>query len=212
MANTSTILSASLLALVLSALGTPDSRAETVDRVLAVVGTRVITLSDARAAIAFGFVRPSPGSDPIAEGRTYLVNRELILTEVERYAAPPPDPALLTIRLDEVRSRVQGASQLQAALRDTAMTEERLRDIVSDTIRIEDYLDSRFTAQAQPTAEEVQRYYRDHSAEFAREGTVPPFEEARPAVHARLTLERRAALIAEWLDRLQRRTQVLIRN
>jgi hypothetical protein len=63
-----------------------------VDRVLAVVGPRVITLSDARAAVTFGLVEPPPGADAVAEGVAYLVNRQLMLSEVDRYGVPPPAP------------------------------------------------------------------------------------------------------------------------
>ena len=67
-------------------------QAEIVDRVLAVVGQRVITLSDARAAVTFGLVEPAVGADAVAEGVAYLVNRQLMLSEVDRYGVPPPGP------------------------------------------------------------------------------------------------------------------------
>ena len=202
--RTATVLAALLLCS-LAASG------QVVDRVLAVVGSRVITLSDARAAVAFGFVRAAPGADALAEALTYLVNRQLILIEVDRYAAPPPDAAILGRRLDEVRGSFAGPTELQAALDATAMTEARLRDLVSDTIRIETYLDQRFNAQAQPTGDEVERYYRDHAAEFTREGRLLAFDDVRPQVQARLVSERRSALIADWLDRLRRRVPITTR-
>ncbi|RPJ78949.1 MAG: hypothetical protein EHM13_13985 [Acidobacteria bacterium] len=198
------------LAVTALAASLAPSSAEIVDKVLAIVGPRVITLSDARAAITFGVLRPTAGADPIAEATVYLVNRQLMLGEVDRYAAPPPAPALLQKRLDAMRGRFS-AAELLAALEATAMTEARLTDLVADTIRIESYLDQRFNAAAQPTADEVQRFYRDHTADFSVGGRVLPFEEVRPQVQSRLMSERRSALIAEWLDRLRRRTPVAIR-
>jgi len=183
--------------------------AQLVDRVAAVVGSGVITLSDARAVLAFGFVQPA-GGEPIAEAVGYLVNRELILDEVNRYAAPAPDPGLLERRLSEVRGRFPDAASLQRTLDATAMTELRLRDFVSDTLRIEAYLDQRFNAQAQPSPDEVERYFQDHQAEFSSGGEVPPFETIRPRVQERVLAERRTALIADWLDRLRRRSTVAI--
>jgi hypothetical protein len=183
---------------------------QVVDRVVAVVGSGVITLSDARAMLAFGFVRPA-GASPLAEAVDHLVNRQLILDEVNRYAEPAPDRALLDGRLDEVKKRLTDAAALQAAMNSTAMTELRLRDFVSDTLRIESYLGQRFNAQAQPSPDEVERYFQDHRDEFASGGDVPPFETVRERVQARVLVERRTALIADWLDRLRRRSTVVIK-
>ena len=65
--------------------------AEVIDRVLAVVGSQVVTLSDARAVIEFGLVQPRPGVDPTSDAIQYLVNRQLMLSEVDRYSSPSPD-------------------------------------------------------------------------------------------------------------------------
>jgi len=195
----------------LFALATSTPSAEIVDRVLAVVGPRVITLSDARAAVTFGLLEPPPGADAVAEGVAYLVNRQLMLSEVDRYGVPPPDPAVVANRVTRVKERFPGPGELARALEATAMTENRLRDLMTDTLRIESYLDQRFNAQAQPTPDEVQRYYRDHPSEFTRNGRLEPFEAIREEAQVRVVLERRNALIADWLDRLRRRTVVTLR-
>ncbi len=191
-------------------LAAAPAAAQVVDRVVAGVGSGVITLSDARAVLAFGFVQPT-GASPLAEAVDYLVNRQLILDEVNRYAEPAPDPGLLDQRLAEVRARFADAAALQRAVDATAMTQLRLRDFVSDTLRIESYLDQRFNAQAQPSPDEVERYFEDHRAEFATGGETPPFEAVRARVQARVLTERRTALIADWLDRIRRRSTVVIR-
>lgn len=191
------------------ALSPQAASAQVVDRVAAVVGSGVITLSDARAAVAFGFVQPA-GANPIAEAVDYLVNRQLILDEVNRYAEPAPDPAQLDARLADVKARFPDAASLQRAMDATAMPEPRLRDFLSDTLRIENYLGQRFNAQAQPSPDEVERYFQDHRDEFASGGEAPPFEAVRERVQARVLAERRTALIADWLDRLRRRSTVAV--
>ena len=51
----------------LAALGmAPAAHAEVIDRVLAVVDTQIITLSDVRAAVRFGLVPQDVAVDPIA--------------------------------------------------------------------------------------------------------------------------------------------------
>lgn len=182
--------------------------AEVIDRVLAVVGSQVVTLSDARAVVEFGLVTPRPGVEPTADAVDYLVNRQLMLSEVDRYSAPSPPTAVLAQRMAAIRARFPSDAAYQQALARTALTEGRLRDFIGDNIRIEGYLDQRFNAAAQPTPDEVQRYYLDHRAEFARDGRVPPLEDVQAEALARVTAERRNFLIAEWLDRVRRRFAV----
>ena len=182
--------------------------AQVIDRVLAVVGSQVVTLSDARAVMEFGFVEPRRGVDPTADAVQYLVNRQLMLSEVDRYSAPSPDAAALAKRVAAIRSHFPSDAAYQQALARTAFTEGRLRDLVGDNLRIEGYLDQRFSAAAQPTPDEVERYYLDHKSEFTRDGHLLPLEEVRTQAQALLTTERRNFLIAEWLDRVRRRFAV----
>jgi len=182
--------------------------AEVIDRVLAVVGGQIVTLSDARGVIEFGLVEPRRGVDATADAMQYLVNRQLMLSEVDRYSAPSPDAEVLARRMALIRGRFASDAAYHQALARTAFTEGRLRDLVGDNLRIEAYLDQRFAAAAQPTPEEVARYYLDHRAEFTREGRVLPLEEVRAQAQAKVTAERRNFLIAEWLDRVRRRFAV----
>jgi hypothetical protein len=185
-------------------------RAEIVDRVLAVVGTSVVTLSDVRAAETFGLTPGATPSGTPVDVLAYLIDRELMLGEVDRYAAPDPDPAVLDRRLAQIQARFPSRTSFEQALAWTAMTDSRLRAIVSENIRVETYVDRRFGSAAQPAPDEVLRYYREHPAEFTRAGSLAPFDEVQPAVQQKLAADRRRALVAEWLDRLRRRGEVRI--
>jgi hypothetical protein len=180
--------------------------AEVVDRVMAVVGTAVVTLSDVRAAEAFGLTTGATPADALAA----LIDRELMLGEVDRYAAPDPESAVLDRRLAQIQARFPSRALYEQALAQTAMTDARLRAVVSETLRIETYLDQRFGSAAQPAPDEVLRYYREHPAEFTRAGRLVPFDEVQAATQRKLAADRRRELVAEWLDRLRRRGQVRI--
>ncbi len=185
-------------------------RAEIIDRVLAVVGTRVVTLSDVRAAETFGL---SPGTTPSGtpvDVLAYLIDRELMLGEVDRYAAPDPEPQILDRRIAQVHARFPSRTLYEQALARTAMTEARLRAVVSENLRLETYVDQRFGSAAQPTPEEVLQYYREHPAEFTRAGRLAPLEEVQAAAQQKLAADRRRALVADWLDRLRRRGEVRV--
>src|SRR6266705_1003447 len=69
---------------------TRATRAETLDRVLAVVAGQLITLTDVTAARDLGLQSADGASDPVRAVLTKLIDRELVLAEVERYAPPEP--------------------------------------------------------------------------------------------------------------------------
>ncbi len=190
-------------------LAAGSARADLIDRVLAVVGGDVITLTDVEAAIAFGFVQPGQAQDPTAAALSQLIDRQLMLGDVTRYSAPEPDPAEIDRRMRAIRARFPTAADFDRALARTAMTEGRLRDMVRESIRIERYVDQRFAGAAQPTDEDVARYYRDHLAEFTRNGQVLPFEAVEDQARRQETGRRRDALVADWIDRLRRQTEVM---
>lgn len=187
----------------------PSVQAQVIDRVLARVDASIITLSDVRAALTLGLVPPASGTDPIADALAVLVDRELMLAEATRYAAPPPDAAAVDARLLEIRRSFASEADWMAALYASAMTIERLRDIIRDNLRVESYVDQLFSAPAQPTDEEVGRYYDRHRAEFVRDGRQLSLEDARDLARERAAGERRKVLVADWLTRLRNRITVV---
>jgi hypothetical protein len=192
----------------LGAAGAP--RAAIIDQVVAVVEGEVITLSDLQAAIQFGLVPIGKTDDPVAEALEPWIRRQLELGEVNRYAAPEPDEAVLARRVEMARARFGSPAELAAALAATGMSEAGLRNLIRDNLRIERYLDQRFTAAPRPTDDEVARYYREHQAEFVTAGGRASPEAAQDLARQRLAEERRQSLVADWLDRLRRRANVSI--
>src|SRR5689334_10802631 len=80
-------------------------KAEVIDRVLATVNGRIITLSDVTAARDLGLVTAPPDSDPIRVVLSALIDRALELSEVDRYAPAEPSREAVDDRLQEVRGR-----------------------------------------------------------------------------------------------------------
>ena len=181
---------------------------ELIERTLALVGGQAITLSDARAAIALGLIELPKGGDPIAGATTALVDRELVLREVQRYAPPAPAETVVDTRLDDIRSRVPAPGALAQVLQAHGFTEARLRAWVRDDVRTEAYLAQRFASASLPSDTEVAAAYNRQRAEFATAGLT--FEQAAPIVRERLIASRRAELLADWLSELRRRTDVVI--
>ena len=189
--------------LVVGALVAP-LRAELIDRVLAIVGGQLITLSDVHAALAVRLVEPAGAADPIATALSFLIDRRLVVAEVDRYAPPEPDDAALAQRTAELISALPADPARRARL---GVDPERVRGFARDELRTSAYLAQRFGA-VQPTDDEVARYYREHEADFTRDGVRLPLADVQDEVRSRVASGRRAALIAAWVADLRRRTDV----
>jgi hypothetical protein len=121
---------------------TAGPSAQLLDRILAVVDGAAITQSDATAAIRLGLVAPGDAKDPLGTAVDMLVERRLMLEEVDRYAPPDPPEAEIARRLAEIRTRA--GNQYSPILDQAGMTEEQLRREVRNDLRIEAYLQQRF--------------------------------------------------------------------
>jgi len=118
--------------------------AETLDRVLAVVAGELITLTDVRAATEFGFVTPPAGGDETRAVLNALIDRELELAEVERYAPPEPSTADVDQGVAAVRARFPSDNAFTAALARAGVDAPHVRETVRDDLRIRAYLEQRF--------------------------------------------------------------------
>ena len=148
--------------------------AEVLDRVLAVVAGDLILMSDVRVARDFGFITVG-GADPDGQALARLIDRALILAEVERFAPPEPEAAAVDKGLALVRERFPSEAAFAAALAQAGIEERHLREYVRQDQRMTAYLDQRFTS-VPPPEEEIGRYYREHSELFTRNGVLLPFE------------------------------------
>jgi len=171
-----------------------------VDRLVAVVGDQALTWRDVQAARLLGSI-PSAGTAPEATER--LVTRELMRIEVDRLAVAPPIAAAVDERLERARQRAGGPEALTRSLQALGLDEQRAREWVADDLRIDVYLDQRFTAAAQPTDAEV-------ALEAARDDRRPPTPELLEDARRRLVQARRTALVADWLSSVRARTSVQI--
>ena len=186
----------------------PSARAEIIDRILAVVDTQIITLSDARAALRFGLVPEDVSLDPTGAALQRLIDRRLMLAEVDRYAPPEPSESAVNGRLAAVERRFKDALALEIALNQSALTREELRRQLRDTLRIEAYLQQRFSTAVQVSDDDAVRYYREHPEDFMRDGQLRPLDEVRDIARTRVIENQRAAFVRQWMDGLRRRGSV----
>jgi hypothetical protein len=202
--------SVAILAVVLSLCASAPGRAEVIDRIMAVVDTQIITLSDTRAAVRFALVPPDVSTDPLAAALQRLIDRRLMIAEVDRYAPPEPPPAQVDAAVAAIEGRFQDALAMEIVLNQTAMSREELRRFVRDSLRIDAYLQQRFASVVQASDDAIVRYYREHSAEFTVDGRLRPLDDVREAARAGAAREQRGAVVQQWLEGLRRRGSVQV--
>jgi len=180
---------------------------EILDRVLAVVGGDLILQSDVTAARDFGYAAAGDAADPTAAILSQLVDRDLVLTEVDRYAPPEPPASAIDLEMQRIRKRFDSDAEYGTALARSGLDARQLRQIVRQNLRMTAYLNERFTVLS-PTEEEAARYYREHPAAFARDRQTRPFQDVRGEAAALWVADRRKALVDEWVAGLRRRADI----
>jgi hypothetical protein len=130
-------------ALLLALVPRPLS-AETIDRVLAVVAGQIITLSDVTAARELGLQTPGNAPDPVRAVLSKLIDRELVLSEVERYGPPEPPADAIQAEVDRIRARFPSTEAFEAALARSGLEDRHLRALLRQDLRIRGYEFQRF--------------------------------------------------------------------
>ncbi len=121
-----------------------SAKAEVIDRVLAVVGGDLITLTDVTAARELGLQAAGSAGDPTRAILSKLIDRELVLGEVERYGPPEPGDAAIDAEVRTVRARFASASAYAEALDRSGIDEAHLRETLRQDLLIREYEDQRF--------------------------------------------------------------------
>ena len=185
-------------------------QAEVIDRILATVGGGLVLQSDAVAVVRLGFVQVPAGREALQWTLDRLIERRLMLIEVDRFGPPEPPLAEIDRRVQQIDERIGSGERLDAILRETGLSVEQLRLYVRDDLRIEAYIQQRFGATFQPTEDDILAYYREHPAEFTRDGKLQPFADGRGAARTAVVAQLRAAAVRDWISGLRRRTEVNI--
>jgi hypothetical protein len=176
------------------------------EALVAMVGPRVIMLSDVRLARGLGLVAADASTDATVK---YLVDRALMLTEVERFQEPDPVEAGVDQALAALRARV-GADRWQQVLASTGVDDAYVRALVRDNLRVEAYLQQRFEALSEPGEEDLRAAYEQRRA-ASPGAALAPFETLRPALHDELHASRFRDLQEQWVAELRTRGDVSIR-
>lgn len=177
----------------------------TVDALAATVGTHIIMLSDVR--LARDLETPGVATDEAL--LVELVNRSLMLAEVERFQQPDPPATAVDAALEARRTQL-GPAAWAAMLRRDGVDEAYLRAYLRDDLRLETYLGQRFTTLSEPSDDDVSAAFAARQRE--RPDATATLERLAPMLRTELAERRFAALVAEWIAELRARGEVSVRG
>ena len=143
----------------LAVLGATLVAQNVIERVLARVDASVIMLSDVRAAIGLGLVDVPAGPDAERLALDGVIDRQVLLHEVARFA--PPEPTLGAIEETAALMRARAGARLPELMKTTGIDDTRIRELARDTLRIQAYVRQRFGTAATLADADVGQWLRD---------------------------------------------------
>ena len=178
----------------------PAGESRVIDRVVAVIGTQVLTLSElefeARVTLVQrGGVRAAEASldEQTLRGALELaINQRLLVAGADRLQAFQAERSEVEARLRAFRERFEDEPSLLAFLARHDADLEQLTAVLERSVRAERILDSRIRLRAQVSETEVRRYWEEHK------GTLGgPYEAVRDTLKEKLFRERYGQLAKE---------------
>ena len=185
---------------------------EVLDRVVAVVGGEVVTLSalefEARVWLvergALDAADAPLGTPALRAALELSLSQRLQVQDAERLEAFPVEPAEVEARLARLRGQFPSLAAFEAFLARHDADVPQLAALLARALRAERVLDRRIRLRALVTDAEVDRHFEAQAAEL---GEVP-FESVREALRERLHRERYARLAREELARVRQEGDV----
>ncbi len=195
--------------LIFLVLTTGSVKQDVIDKVVATVDSQIIMLSDVRAVTELGVLVMGSNEGSETQVISRLINRILILVEVDRFLVSEPLQIEIQRRIDELKEHHSTVKSFETAWKSVGMTEERLYRLIRNDLRIDSYLRQRFTSTAEPTNAELLQYHKENQDLYILNGLRLPFNDARELVRDDLLEERRQVIIQNWIARLHESVELV---
>jgi len=188
------------------------ARSEIMDRVAALVGGEVITLSDVRWLIQFrGQILPS---DPARRKQVYsaALNQLIEETMIAREAQTTPGaeilPAEVETRIEAYRRHFRSEEKFQTKLRSMGMSPGSLRAMVRRQLTVQKFVQVRIQAFVIVLPREIEAYYRETFLPTVKGGSAPPLELLQNRIQEIVGRRKANQELERWVAQARNRTVV----
>lgn len=182
-----------------------------VDRIVAVVGTDVITLSEAEHARRVRLLREDDEDLDLTHAVERLIERSLIEREVRRNPDREGDEnraGLAEQSLARIRDSFVSPSAYHDALQAHQMREGELLEELARQHAVSGFLERRFRALIYVTQEEIADYYREEIAPEVEPELLPGIEEVADRIERLLEERKFNDRVESWIEDLKSRATV----
>ena len=199
-------------------LAAAAATAEVIDRIVAVVNRSPILASDWDEELRFeGLLNGRTAAASAAERRAALerlIDQTLIEQQMTASKYVPAREDEIKAAVAQVRQQIaKDDAAWAASLRQYGLTEQDVTQHVRRQVDQLRFIEMRFTREAGPKPEAVQRYYNEqYVAKLRASGaTEKPLAEVREQIERILTEQRVDELLSNWLQTLRAQAQVEMR-
>jgi hypothetical protein len=175
-------------------------RSEIIDKIVAMVDTHIITLSDLRQERSIRTILGEKAIDDDDALIRQLVENYLIESQIADFPGTEPSDEEIDAELMKFQVR-------------DGLSPEVLRDVVRKRIRMAKYFEARFRQFIRPSDDDVRKYYDTVFVPEAKSRNldpIPPFEQVAEAIRKNVIEEQLGHDVDNWLEAIRRRSDIEI--
>ena len=193
-------------------------RGKVIDSMVATVNGGLITYSDLlwQLTLEPQTVLDNPGVDELKRALDLVIGQRIIHQDAERLPHIHATDKEVEVAITELVKLFPSQAEFQKRMQRTGLTSDKLRDIISERVDIEKYLDFRFRNFTVVTPKEIEEYYRDVYVPRFRQRSpqqiVPSLDQVRAEVEATITESKIATSLQKYLDDARERADIVILN
>ena len=194
------------------------ARGKVVDSMVASVNGLLITYSDLlwQLTLEPQTVLDNPSAEELKRALDLVIGQRIIHQDAERMPHIHATDKEVEVAITELVKLFPSQAEFQKRMQRTGLTSDKLRDIISERVDIEKYLDFRFRNFTVVTLKEVEEYYRDVYVPQLRQRSpqqiVPKLDQVRAAIEATLTESKIGTSLQKYLDEARERAEIVILN
>lgn len=194
-----------------------SGRVKVVDSMIATVNGSLITYSDLlwQLTLEPQTVLENPSPEELRRALELVIRQRIIHQEAEKLPHIHATDKQVEVAINELVKLFPSQAEFQQRMRRTGLTSEKLRDIISERVDIENYLDFRFRNFTVVSAKEIEEYYREvYVPQFRRRSQqiVPSLDQVRAEIQRTLTEAKIESDLQKYLDEARERAEIVILN
>lgn len=185
--------------------------AANIDGIAARVGNDVLTESQVRELGDYQKLVEGK-AQPRTQILDELVDQWVVATDAIATKFPHPTSAEVSLEFETLLKQFPSREQFDTHLEQVGLTQDQVRQVISDQLYYARFLDYKFHAVAQVTASEIQSYYQqDFLPRLQKRGlSVPPLTQVEAQIRQLLTQEDINERAAQWLEQAKSRLRIII--